>query len=30
MENILSEKDAYFKGIEFWNNNDYINARYYF
>ena len=30
MEKILSEKDAYFKGIEFWNNNDYRNARYYF
>ena len=30
MENILSEKDAYFNGIEFWNNNDYIKARYYF
>lgn len=30
MESILNEKEAYFKGIEFWNNNDYINARYYF
>lgn len=30
MEQILSEKDAYFKGIEFWNNNDYRYARYYF
>ena len=30
MEKILNEKDAYFKGIEFWNNNDYRYARYYF
>ncbi len=30
MGNIINGKDAYFKGIEFWNNNDYINARYWF
>lgn len=30
METIVNEKDAYFEGMEFWNNNDYINARYWF
>lgn len=30
MESILSEKDAYFKAIEYGNSNDYIKSRYYF
>lgn len=27
---MLNEKDAYFKGMEFWNANDYLKAHYYF
>lgn len=30
MESMLSEKDAYFRAIEYWNSNDYVNARIYF
>ena len=26
----INSREAYFNGLDFWNNNDYINARYWF